>query len=87
MGVHCSPQKPPDASWAAPPVAMEGGAAEAVAKAAAEPPSELRACQAEACPRTGAREASIDRRVSSALPTSRAAQPPEIIVVLVGAVA
>ena len=62
---------------------MEGGTAKAAAEAAAEPPTEPRAGRAEACPQTSAREALIDRRVSSAVPTSRAAPLAEEIVVIV----
>ena len=51
---------PPPASGAALPGVMEGGAAEAAEKAAAEPPSEPRAGRAEACLQTGAREVRID---------------------------
>ena len=65
---------------------MEGGAAKAAAEAAAEPPTEPRAGRAEACPQPCAREARIDRRVSSAVPTSRAAPLAEEIVVIVDAV-
>ena len=66
---------------------MEGGAAKAAAEAAAEPPTEPRAGRAEACPQTRAHEARIDRRVSCALPTSRAAPPAEEIVVVLDALA
>ena len=69
------------------PAATEGGAAEAAAEAAAKPPTEPRAGRAEACPQTSAREALIDRRVSSALPTSRAAPLAEEIVVVLDALA
>ena len=65
---------------------MEGGAAKAAAEAAAEPPTEPRAGRAEACPQPCAREARIDRHVSSAVPTSRAAPLAEEIVVIVDAV-
>ena len=61
------------------------GAAEAAAEAAAEPPTEPRAGLAEACPQPSARKARIDRRVSSASTTSRAARPAEYIVVLIDA--
>ena len=86
MRAHRRCSKRSGASWAALPATTEGGAAEAAAEAAVEPPSEPRAGRAEACRQTGAREARIDRRVSSTLPTSRAARPAETVVVLVGAV-
>ena len=61
---------------------MEGGTAKAAAEAAAEPPTEPRAGRAEACPQPCARKAVIDRRVSSAVPTSRAAPLAEETVVV-----
>jgi hypothetical protein len=48
MRARCSLPTPPPASGAALPAVTEGGAAEAADKAAAEPPSELRAGRAEA---------------------------------------
>ena len=60
MRARCSLPTPPPASGAALPGVMEGGAAEAAEKAAAEPPSEPRAGRAEACLQTGAREVRID---------------------------
>ena len=60
MRARCSLPPPPPASGAALPGVMEGGAAEAAEKAAAEPPSEPRAGRAEACLQTGAREVRID---------------------------
>ena len=60
------------------PAVTEGGAAEAADKAAAEPPSELRAGRAEALSTDGRaggpHRPSIDRRVWSASLTSRAAR-------------
>ena len=82
MRARCSLPTPPPASGPALPAVTEGGAAEAAEKAAAEPPSEQQAGRAEACLQTGAREAGIDRRVSSASPTSRAARSTGEIVAL-----
>jgi hypothetical protein len=96
MRARCSLPTPPPASGAALPGVMEGGAAEAAEKAAAEPPSEPRAGRAEACLQTGAREvridlASIDRRVWSmvwsASSTSRAARSAKECVALASTVA
>ena len=62
-------------------------AAEAAPEAAAEPRESRRGSRGEASPQPGAQQGRIDRRVSSAMPTSRAAPLAEVIVVVLDALA
>ena len=74
------------ASWAAPPGAMEGGAAEATPEAAAEKRESRRGSRGEASPQAVRSRAYIDRRVWSASMTSRAVPPARYLVESVDAV-
>ena len=66
---------------------MEGRAAEAGPEAAAEHRESRRGSLGEASPPPGAQQGRIDRRVSSAMPTSRAAPLAEVIAVVIDALA
>ena len=74
------------ASWAAPPGAMEGGAAEAAPEAAAEPRESRREAARDASPQPVRSRRRIVRRVSSSSTTSKAAQPARYLVVHVDTV-
>ena len=88
MRARCSLPTPPPASGAALPAVTEGGAAEAADKAAAEPPSELRAGRAEALSTDG-RAGGPHRptRFQRLADLSRAARSAEENVALASAVA